>query len=192
MAHVLVVYATTEGQSRKTARHIAERVEALGHSDELADAADGNLPDDLSAYDAVFLVASVHHGRYQAPLYHYVKTHSGVLNDANTAFVSLSLAIMSKIEVEREEARSFAKTFLDATGWRPAFVHHAAGALRYSQYDFFKKWIMRRISRAEGGPHDTTKDYEFTDWDAIDDFVDEAMEKAVPAVQDQAFVPPAL
>lgn len=186
MAHCLVVYGTTEGQARKIARHIAETIEMTGHSDELFDAAGGPLPEGFGAYDAIFVVASVHHGRYQAPVYQYVRGHADGLNAANSAFVSVSLAIMSKLEVEREEARAFPHAMFDATGWRPRAIHHAAGALRYSRYDFFKKWIMRRIARHEGGPADTSRDYEFTDWRALDRFVAETLMAPAQPQQEQA------
>lgn len=29
---------------------------------------------------------------------------------------------------------------------------------------------MRAISRSQGGPTDTSREYEFTDWDAVDRF----------------------
>ena len=58
------------------------------------------------------------------------------------------------------------------TGWKAKVEHHAAGALKYAEYDFFKRWVMRRISEKEGRPLDTSRDYEFTDWAALNAFVD--------------------
>jgi menaquinone-dependent protoporphyrinogen oxidase len=31
---------------------------------------------------------------------------------------------------------------------------------------------MKRIARKEGGPTDTSRDYEYTDWEAVDRFAD--------------------
>lgn len=50
----------------------------------------------------------------------------------------------------------------------------------FSQYDFFKRWIMRRIAREKGTPSDTSQDYEFTDWLALDGFVDDFLAGAGP------------
>jgi menaquinone-dependent protoporphyrinogen oxidase len=50
-------------------------------------------------------------------------------------------------------------------------IHHAAGALKYTEYDFFRRWMLKRIAKKEGGPVDTSLDHEFTDWDALDAFV---------------------
>jgi menaquinone-dependent protoporphyrinogen oxidase len=46
-----------------------------------------------------------------------------------------------------------------------------AGALTYSKYNFFIKLIMKTMARRAGGPTDTSRDYEFTDWAALDRFV---------------------
>jgi menaquinone-dependent protoporphyrinogen oxidase len=46
-----------------------------------------------------------------------------------------------------------------------------AGALAYSKYNFFIKLVMKAIARKAGGPTDTSRDYEFTDWPALDRFV---------------------
>ena len=41
--------------------------------------------------------------------------------------------------------------------------------------------IMKRIARKAGGPTDTSHDYEFTDWLAIDRFVMNLIGHAAPA-----------
>jgi menaquinone-dependent protoporphyrinogen oxidase len=37
---------------------------------------------------------------------------------------------------------------------------------------------MKRISRKAGGPVDTSRDYEFTDWNRIDQLVDDLLAMA--------------
>lgn len=39
-----------------------------------------------------------------------------------------------------------------------------AGAIKYTQYNWLVKWMMKRIARKEGGSVDTSRDYEYTDW----------------------------
>jgi menaquinone-dependent protoporphyrinogen oxidase len=46
-----------------------------------------------------------------------------------------------------------------------------AGALAYSKYSFFVKLVMKTIAWKAGGPTDTSRDYEFTDWATLDRFV---------------------
>ena len=54
---------------------------------------------------------------------------------------------------------------------------HAEGSItpparsKYVEYDFFKRWMLRRIAEKEGGPVDTWRDHELTDWVALEGFV---------------------
>ncbi|MGZ8407278.1 MAG: flavodoxin domain-containing protein, partial [Caulobacteraceae bacterium] len=58
------------------------------------------------------------------------------------------------------------------TGWKPAAVHHVAGAFRFTQYDFFKRMMMKKIAREKGVNVDAKHDLELTDWDDLVRFVD--------------------
>jgi menaquinone-dependent protoporphyrinogen oxidase len=50
--------------------------------------------------------------------------------------------------------------------------------LKYTQYDFFKRLIMKMISKREGRTTDTSQDYEYTDWNAVKKFVNDFAVKA--------------
>ena len=54
-----------------------------------------------------------------------------------------------------------------------------AGALKYTEYDFFKRLIMKMISKREGRSTDTSRDYEYTDWNAVTKFVTDFADKVV-------------
>jgi len=62
---------------------------------------------------------------------------------------------------------------LDETAFSPDLVGTFAGALLYSRYGWLKRRIMRSIVRREGGDTDMTRDYEYTNWEAIDRFADD-------------------
>jgi menaquinone-dependent protoporphyrinogen oxidase len=40
---------------------------------------------------------------------------------------------------------------------------------------------MKTITRRRGGPTDTSQDYEYTDWDAVDRFAEDLAEALEPA-----------
>jgi menaquinone-dependent protoporphyrinogen oxidase len=166
--HIATVYATVEGQTRRIAEHVAERLRAEGHVADLASAERGGR-DAIAAAEAAILLGPVHGGRYPAPLVHLAREEAARLNAIPSAFVSVSLGIMGEAE-ERCEAEGFPSRLAEASGWHPGAVHHAAGALRFAEYDFFKRWIMRRIARSHGYGEG---DREFTDWDALDTFLAE-------------------
>ena len=63
------------------------------------------------------------------------------------------------------------------TGWRPHRVELVAGALPYTRYNFLVRFVMRRIARKEGGDTDTSRDYEYTDWSAVERFALEFLQE---------------
>jgi menaquinone-dependent protoporphyrinogen oxidase len=169
--NVLIIYGTTEGQTRKIAGFAADRIRAHGNDARLIDSTD--MPDDLdiAAFDAVIAAGSVHQGHHQASLLQFVGDHLKALQAKPTAFLSVSLSMASEDAEDRLDAAECAEHFLDAAGWKPTVTHLVAGALRYTQYDFFKGWILKMIAGAKGASTDTSKDHEFTDWRDLEAFV---------------------
>ncbi len=167
---VLVFYATVEGQTRKIAETIARQAEKDGNEVIVTDANQMGFVG-AGTYDATIMCAPVHMHRYSSPFVHFAHEWKDALNSRPSAFVSVSLAIASNNAEERQEAEEIASELLQSTGWEPRTVHHCAGALKYTEYDFFKRWMMKRINSKEGGPTDTSKDYEMTDWSELEGFV---------------------
>ena len=71
------------------------------------------------------------------------------------------------------DVRRTIQNFVKQTGWQPSRVAAVAGALLYTRYNFVIRYVMKQITRKAGGPLDTTRDYEFTDWKKLDDLVEE-------------------
>ena len=63
--------------------------------------------------------------------------------------------------------------FVSASGWQPGITRPVPGALLYTRYNPVKRWMMKRIVRKAGGDTDTTRDYEYTDWNELRAFADE-------------------
>ena len=55
----------------------------------------------------------------------------------------------------------------------PAITKRVAGALPYTKYNLFMRWIMKRIVKKQGGDTDTSRDYDYTDWDDLRQFAAE-------------------
>ena len=45
-----------------------------------------------------------------------------------------------------------------------------AGALQYREYDFMTRLLMRMLMRRGDHPTDVTRDYDYTDWEAVEAF----------------------
>lgn len=168
--HVIVIFGTVEGHTRKIARNISATVQSQGHQATVFDA--GDLGDvNLDIADAVIVCAPVHMGQYPSAIAHWLSSHAGDLDKLPGAFVSVSLASASPFPEEHSEIRKLTEAFFERTGWHPRLVHQAAGALRYPRYDFLKRLLMKHIAYREGGSTDVTKDHEFTNWNALSAFV---------------------
>ncbi len=173
MAAVLVVYATRDGQTRKIAERIANVLRVRRHVVELLDAARAPRDLALSRFQAVFIGSSVHAGGYLRPVVRFVQSHRAQLERLPTLFFSVGLAILSKIN----DGRAQTMRLVAETGWRPLRIELLAGALPYTRYNFLIRFVVRRIVKAEGGDTDTSRDYEYTDWAAVDRFAAEFVDE---------------
>ena len=172
MARVLITYGTTEGQTAKIARHIADRLRQLGHEPNVVLAGEaGDI--DPAGYDSVIVGASMHEGHYQRDVRRFVESHRSALASVRSAFFSVSLGAVSADPDERAEIEAIMDKFCADCGWTPDDKRSFAGALRYTQYSWLKRKLMQQIVAKEGGPTDASQDFEFTDWDAVGRFAEE-------------------
>ena len=178
---VLIVYGTTEGQTEKISRFVADRLAERGHQTSVVNAIEPTRVADPDGFDAVIIAASVHVGHYQSAVVHYVREHLTAIDARPNAFLSVSLAAAGEDEEDIEGLKKCVADFTHKTGWTPNSVHHVAGAFRYTTYDFLKRWAMKYIAYRKGAPTDTSRDYELTDWDDLTSFVDSfAKDRANP------------
>ena len=177
--NILVVYGTTEGQTRKIADFMANRLRDRGSEVSLIDSIDIPKDLDVDGFDAVVAAGSVHNGRHQAALFQFARDRRASLRAKPTAFVSVSLSMASDAKEDRLDAAACVDRFTEAAEWTPTVTHLVAGAIRYSQYDFFKSWMLRMIASTKGASTDTSKDHEFTDWQDLEAFVDAFLAQVV-------------
>lgn len=159
---ILIVYGTVEGQTRKIARFMEDILQEKGHQVVIANAVED--PPAPKGFDAILIGSSVHINNYNTSIKAYVRDNIATLNKKPSAFFSVSMAVASKIEQEHEEVDQIAKDFLKEAQWNTKNIWHIAGALKYTEYNYFKKLLMRSIAKKEGGAVDTSKDHEYTDW----------------------------
>lgn len=178
---VLVVYATREGHTRKIADYVAARIRSHSLAVEVLNAAEIPKQFPVDTYRAAVVCASIHVGVHEREMVHFVKEHRAELAQIPTAFLSVSLAEAGAEDPKRppadreaasEEVHRMIEAFFVNTGWRADIVAPVAGALMYSKYNWFVKWIMQRIARANSAPTDASRDWVFTDWQALDRVAD--------------------
>lgn len=177
----LIVYATREGQTRRIAMRIADDLRAHGSKVDVFNADSiGTL--DWSKYFTACIAASVHAGKHEPEMVAFARTYRDELQRLHAAFISVTLSEatvegFARSEDERRQAAGDVQRMIDdfvkATGWTPARTLPVAGALTYSKYNIFMRFVMKRIARKAGGPTDTSRDYEFTNWPAVEQFARE-------------------
>lgn len=164
---ILIAYATTDGQTRRIARRLADRIAGLGHGVELLPAAEAEDLD-LRRFDGVVLAGSVHVGGFQKALAVFAAEHHAALNVVPTLFLPVSLSAAGKDSEDWKGLEQTVREFLAATEWTPGRIAHVAGAYRPSQYDVFRAWSMRRILAVRDPAADPHADREYTDWPALE------------------------
>jgi menaquinone-dependent protoporphyrinogen oxidase len=115
----------------------------------------------------VVVGASIHYGRHPRHLRSLVRTHLGALQARPSAFFSVSLSAGGP-GAKPDAARRYLEFFLRETGWVPELRATFAGALQFSKYGPFKRLLMVAFVGLAGGDTDTSRDYEYTDWDDVE------------------------
>ena len=189
MKRIGVFYATREGHTQAVAERVAAELEARGF-----DAAANNVRGQaanasLDGYGGAVVAASVHGGKHEREMVKFVKNHLRELSRMPAAFVSVTL---SEAGVERPEStpeqraqceadvQKMMEDFFQETGWRPKLVLPVAGALLYSRYNFVLRFVMKRIAKKMRAGMDTSRDYDYTDWGALDRFAGRLWEEREP------------
>ena len=172
MSRILLLYASTEGQTALIAERMARTLCAQGHSVELLPADADRARVDPAAYEGVIVGASIHYGHHPAYLRALVRRHISALAARPSAFFSVSLSAGGP-RPKPAAAQRYIDKFLRKTGWQPQLVASIAGAVKYSLYGPIKRRVMIVFVGLGGGETDTSRDYEYTDWGAVERFAGE-------------------
>jgi menaquinone-dependent protoporphyrinogen oxidase len=171
--NILILHASKEGQTEKIAQYIAEAIGNHGHQATVMPAKHLTKDFATDTYDAVIIGGPIYIGSYPSYLEKFVATHHDWLNRIPSAFFTVCMAIHSKNTKEQEQAGSFGSKFSSKNNWHPIMMETFAGAIKYTQYGFITRMIMRNIAKKEGGDTDTSRDHEYTDWDAVTRFTEQ-------------------
>lgn len=176
MSRALVLFASHYGQTQRIAERIGRRLRARGHEVDVVDVAWGprRLPHPED-YDVVAIGSRVESGRHAREVRSYVSKHLESLREVPSAFFSVSMAATRP--GAGPDPDGYMRTMFAALGWRPPLSVALAGGLPYRKYGWLLRFIMKRISQSAGGPTDTSRDHELTDWARVDQFADDLAAK---------------
>lgn len=107
----------------------------------------------------------------------FAGANAEALSARPSAFFLLSLTAADDADESRAAVADLGAAMERETGWRPDEVAAFAGALKYSEYGPLTRVVMKRVARRYGGDTDTSRDYEYTDWDEVAAFAARVAER---------------
>lgn len=172
MSRIVVIYGSSEGQTAKIAERIGDVLSRAGHDVVLSTAK--YPPHVLSAdgygYDGIVVGASIHRGSHQGYVTEFVREYADELDRLPSVFFSVSLAAARDDPEAQSTVEQYLQSFLEETHWEPDLTYSVAGALKYSEYGFLTRFVMKHIAGRESLDTDTDHDYEYTDWAGVESF----------------------
>jgi menaquinone-dependent protoporphyrinogen oxidase len=165
MSTIIIVYDTKYGQTQRIADYVGEVARRQGHSANVVRVGSANA---LEVADAFVVLAPVFGSKHMSTIERFVMQNHETLNRRPTAFFSVSGTAGSKVPAERARAQKMASAFVASTPWRPQLVTSVGGALNYPRYNFFLRLVMKWIAKSNGGPTDTSRIHELTDWTVVE------------------------
>jgi menaquinone-dependent protoporphyrinogen oxidase len=166
---ILVLYASTDGQTARIAERVGGVLSAAGCGVTLRSADALEAIWEIDTHDAVIVGGGVRYGKHPPYLVERVRDSLALITARPNAFFSVSLSAGGP-GARPAEATRIIDRFIERTGWQPQECASFAGALRYSRYNAFIRFMMRCIVGMAGGDTDTSRDYEYTDWEAVERF----------------------
>lgn len=162
-----ILYLTRDGQTKK----IAERIAANLTDCTLFDLRDQAVISaaNFENFDQMIIGASIRYGHFDPLLEQFIANHAPLLNTKTSAFFSVNLTAR-KANRNTPESNTYTRKLLARIAWQPTFVEVFAGALFYPRYGWFDRMMIRFIMHITKGDTDTSREYEYTDWQQVERF----------------------
>ena len=177
---VLIAFVTGDGQTGKIVQRIADGFVGAGHTLVLANLLT-SPPPPLESFDLAVVAAPVRYGKHHRAALDYCIAQREALFARPNVLVSVSLsAARARPGARREVAKALAH-LVKTTAWVPGRIFTVAGALLYTRYSPFLRRVMRFFARMAARDTDASRDYEYTDWVAVDAFARELVRSLAPA-----------
>ncbi len=170
MTKSLIIYSSTDGQTKKICEKILENV--VKKSSVNLVSINEALNINIENYEKIIIGASIRYGRYNSLVLKFVNNNLNILQKKNCAFFSVNV-VARKDNKNTPETNPYIRKFFARTDWKPNLVSVFAGKVDYPNYNFINKMIIRFIMFITKGPTDTSISYEFTNWDKVKLFADE-------------------
>ena len=168
MTRILLVHSTTDGHTIKISDVIINELTEAGHDVSQCSVTEVSA-DQLDNADTIILGASIRYGKHQKSVYDFVTNNKSLLKTKKTAFFTVNV-VARKENKNTPETNPYINKFLDEVEWQPDIKGVFAGKLNYPIYGPLDRLMIRLIMYITKGPTDTSKVYEFTNWESVKQF----------------------
>ena len=170
MKSTLIIYSSTDGQTKNICSRIGEFVcdDAPLKILSLSEATKA----DIEKYDQIIIGASIRYGKHKKELFKFIDINLDEITKKDNAFFSVNV-VARKPEKNSPETNPYMQKFLLKSSWVPQKLAVFAGKIDYPKYNFVDKQMIRFIMWITKGPTNIKNTYEFTDWDKVDSFAKE-------------------
>ncbi len=168
MAAILILYSSTDGQTKKICQRMQRIIEGRGHKAVVEPIAD-SAAIDLASFDKIVIGASIRYGKHNASVYRFIKDHQSLLESKANGFFSVNV-VARKPAKRQPDTNPYVRRFLGQIAWQPQQLAVFAGRLDYQRYGVLDRAMIRAIMWLTKGPTDPQTDVEYTDWQAVDAF----------------------
>ena len=175
MPDTLIIYSSTDGHTKIICKRLTNSFED-GDKIKIV-SLDEAKKYKLSDFNKIIIGASIRYGNHSKKLYKFVDLNKDVLNQKQSVFFSVNV-VARKPEKSTPDTNPYIKKFLKISNWKPKIIEVFAGKVDYPNYGFFDKYAIKFIMFLTNGPTDTSKSYEFTDWNRVDQFAKEISNNA--------------
>lgn len=175
MAKILIVYSTTDGQTKKICEYIKTSFETT-EQQVMLKAVTQVLASELAACDKIILGASIRYGKHSESVYQFIRQYAKLLESKPNAFFSVNL-VARKTGKNTPQTNPYLKKFLSQISWQPRQSAVFAGKINYPIYSFWDKQIIRLIMWITHGPTHPDAVIEFTDWAQVDRFAEQFVQQ---------------
>jgi len=166
MKKILLTYSTVDGHTKTICKKILS-YSKTSQVDILPIDSSINIDD----YDTVVIGASIRYGKYRKEIFEFIKKNEEILNSKDNAFFSVNV-VARKENKNKPETNPYLIKFLNKISWQPKILDVFAGKIDYPKYKFLDKYAIKFIMWITKGPTDTSKVYEFTDWNRVKSFAE--------------------
>ena len=169
----LILYNSVNGQTEKICRNIITHMHKQGLACHLQNIHALSHHLHLAEYKSVLFGMPVRYGKHNRQMISFIKNNSSQIQQMPFGLFSVNLTAR-KADKNSAATNPYIIRLLQEIRLQPQLVGVMAGSLKYPEYQWIDRIMIRLIMKITGGPTDTgVACTEFTNWQQVRQFTQE-------------------